>query len=398
MRRSAARSGGPEGLRVLVVPSSYFARERTVGGGERYALEYARALSVLTPTTLGLFDVTPRVERSGRLVLRTFGVRHFRERWGFPATRETLRALGEYDVIHALIFPTPLTDLLLLGARLRRQTVVLTDVGGGAPCWSTYLQRLHRRLDLNRGADGLALLSEHATGFFDGWGQPRVILYGGAALPDPAPAGGPEGGAGYALFVGRLLPHKGVLPLIEALGPDTPLHVVGRPYDPEYLARLRAAAEGKRVRFVLDADDEELARQYRGAALVLQPSIPVSPGANDTSELLGLVALEGMAHGKPVIVTRTASLPELVVEGETGFVVPPGDRAALRERVEALLADRALRERMGAAARRHVAARFTWDRVAERGLAFYRELRSPSARPAEGRLVSPAAEVGTWAH
>lgn len=365
-----SRRGG-EKPRVLVVPSSYFARERTVGGGERYAFEYARALSALTPTTLALFDREAKVERVGGLEVRTFAVRHFDERWGFPITRASWRALAEYDVVHPMIFPTPLTDLLILSAKLRGQTVVLTDVGGGIPCWSTYLQRVHGRASLNRLADGLAILSRHATGFFLDWPHPRTVLYGGADLPELTGAE-PRG---YALFVGRLLPHKGVLPLVEAIGPRTPLRVVGRPYDPGYFRSLQAAAQGKDVRFIPDADDAELARQYRGASVVLQPSIPVNRGANDTSELLGLVTLEGMAHGKPVIVTRAGSLPELVLDGTTGFVVEPGDREALRERVERLVGDPELSRRMGAAARRHVEDQFTWDVVARRGLAFYDRLR-----------------------
>ncbi|HEX2093815.1 MAG TPA: glycosyltransferase family 4 protein, partial [Longimicrobiaceae bacterium] len=167
---------------------------------------------------------------------------------------------------------------------------------------------------------------------------------------------------------------KGIPPLIESIGPTTPLRIVGRPYDPGYLEELRSAAVGKDVRFILDADDAELERQYRSAAVVLQPSLPVNPGPRDTSELLGLVTLEGMAHGKPVIVTRTGSLPELVVEGETGFVVPPGDRAALRARIETLLGDETLGRRMGEAARLHVERNFTWEQVARRGMALYREL------------------------
>jgi glycosyltransferase involved in cell wall biosynthesis len=81
-----------------------------------------------------------------------------------------------------------------------------------------------------------------------------------------------------------------------------------------------------------------------------------------------------MACGKPVIVTRTASLPELVVDGKTGFIVPPNDLAALRAPIEKLVGDPALSQRMGADARRHVEENFTWNRVAQRGLDFYRGL------------------------
>jgi glycosyltransferase involved in cell wall biosynthesis len=367
-RRSGA--GAFEAPRVLVVPSSYFAHDRTVGGGERYAFEYARALSRLTPTTLGLFDLHPRRERVGELEVRTFRVPRRDERRGFPLSAETWRALAEFDLLHVMIFPTPLTDLLLLSARMRGQKVVLTDVGGGAPSLSTYLQKLHPRLNLNRLAHGLALLSRHSARQLADWPQPRTLLFGGAELPELA--GGVAEPQGYALFVGRLLPHKGVLPLIQAIGPETPLRVLGRPYDPAYLEQLRQAAEGKSVELIMDADDAELRRQYLGASVVLQPSVPVHEGAIDTAELLGLVTLEGMAHGKPVIVTRTASLPELVKDGETGFIVPPGDLRALRERIELLVSDPERSRAMGRAARRHVEETFTWDRVAERGLALYR--------------------------
>ncbi|HEY1173917.1 MAG TPA: glycosyltransferase family 4 protein [Verrucomicrobiae bacterium] len=358
--------------RVLVVPPSYFARERTVGGGERYALEYARALSAFTPTTLALFDTTASCEQQGSLTVKAFAVRHFNQRRGFPLTRQSWNELKEYDVIHAMVFPTPLTDLLMLEGRLRGQTLVLTDVGGGGSCWSTYLQKLHPRLSLNRLAHGLALLSEHAASFFTEWPHPKKILFGGVNLETFPATPVPEGG--YALFIGRLLSHKGVLPLIECVSADTPLHIVGRAYDKDYLARLQKAAEGKKVTFVMDADDARLRAELAGSAVVLQPSLPSDDPGGDKSELLGLVNLEAMASGRPVIVTRTCSLPELVRNGETGFIVPPGDQTALREKIELLLKDAGLAGRMGAAARAHIERNFTWPLVATRGLEFYQEL------------------------
>ncbi|MHB8520743.1 MAG: glycosyltransferase family 4 protein [Limisphaerales bacterium] len=359
-------------MRTLIIPPSYFSRERTVGGGERYALEYARALARLTPTTLGLFDLAAKRETLGSLEIRTFTVRHFDQRLGFPMTWASWRALREYDLIHIMVFPTPLTDLLLLSARWRGQVTVLTDVGGGGACWSTYLQKIRPRFNLNRLARGLALLSRHAAQFFADWPQPQTILYGGVNLDefgceDTMPKG-------YALFVGRLLPHKGVLPLIEALDSKTALHVVGRPYDRAYLAQLQQAAQRKNVQFILDADDAELRRQYAGANVVLQPTLPAENSNADKSELLGLVTLEAMGCGKPVIVTRTASLPELVVDGETGFVVAPFDSVALRACIEKLVADPTLSQTMGMVARRHVEQHFTWDRVVRQGFAFYQKL------------------------
>jgi glycosyltransferase involved in cell wall biosynthesis len=357
-------------------------------------MEYARALSHLTPTTLALFDLEEKRERVGDLIIRTFPARHLDERGIFPLHAATLREIGSFDVVHLMVFPTPISDLLVLSARLYGRKVVLTDVGGGTPCLSTYLQRLHPRANLNRLTHGLALLSRHSAAQFSGWPHPRTLLYGGAEIPEtPARSADPQG---YALYVGRLLPHKGVLPLIEAVSETTPLRVVGRPYDAEYFSRLREAARGKQIEFILDADDEELRRQYLGANVVLQPSLPIAQGANDTSELLGLVTLEGMAHGKPVIVTRTGSLPELVKDGETGYVVAPGDARALREHIEQLVANPGLSVSMGRAARAHVLENFTWDRVAARGLDFYRQLGARDSHAGGSAPPEPANPSGGY--
>ena len=92
------------------------------------------------------------------------------------------------------------------------------------------------------------------------------------------------------------------------------------------------------------------------------------------SELLGLVVLEAIASGTPVICSRLGGLPEIVEHGVTGYLVPPGDVAELRERIAELAADPALAARLGRNARDLVLARFTWKACAERCLAAYAEL------------------------
>ncbi len=369
MYRHSHRSLASKPQGVLVIPSSYFTTDRTVGGGERYALEYAKALSRLTPTTLGLFGPEPATEQVGELTIRTFEMsRSKQQALLYPLCLRTLRNLKGYDLFHVMVFPTPLTDLLLLLSRLWGRKVVLTDVGGGIPCLSTYLKRVWKKADLTRMAHGLALLSNYAARFFHDWSQPKTVLYGGVNTDMFSP--GEQGPEGYALYVGRLLPHKGVLPLIQALDAKTPLHVVGRPYDQEYVNSLKQAAVGKPIRFIFDANDTELLREYRGANVVLQPSLP----SCDKSELLGMVALEAMGCGKPVIVTDTTSLPELVIDGVTGHVVPAGQPGPLRHAVEKFVANPALSLAWGAAARQHVIRQFGWTEAARRRLALYETL------------------------
>jgi glycosyltransferase involved in cell wall biosynthesis len=364
----------PWSPRVLVVPASTFARQRTLGGGERYAQEYVRALQHATPTAQGLFDLRARAAApEGGIPIERIPVRHFSLRRGVGLMRGTFTALDPYEVLHLMCFPTPFSEFLAVWGRWKRKLVVLTDVGGGGWCWSAYLKKLNDRWDAHRMAHGLAHLSKYAAGFFTDWGQPQTVLFGGAdTFPPPAESETRPGG--YALFVGRLLPHKGVLELIRSVGPATPLRVVGRPYAPEYFEQLKREADGKRVEFFTNASDAEMRRHVAEASVVLQPSIPAPGAGGDKSELLGLVALEGMAAGKPAIVTSITSLPELVVDGETGYVVAPHDLTSLGRRVEALVSDPELSVRLGRKARARVEAEFTWAATAARGLDFYRRL------------------------
>jgi len=92
------------------------------------------------------------------------------------------------------------------------------------------------------------------------------------------------------------------------------------------------------------------------------------------SELLGLAALEAMASGTPVVASRTGGLAEVVADGETGFLVPPGDTRALADRLARLTSDRRLAARLGANARDLVVQQFTWRACAERCLAAYETL------------------------
>jgi len=92
------------------------------------------------------------------------------------------------------------------------------------------------------------------------------------------------------------------------------------------------------------------------------------------AELLGLSVLEAMASGTPVVASRLDALPEVVRDGETGFLVTPGDVEELRDRLTLLLADPGLAARMGSRAREVVAEFFTWDACAQRCLAAYAEL------------------------
>ena len=99
----------------------------------------------------------------------------------------------------------------------------------------------------------------------------------------------------------------------------------------------------------------QMPQVYQNAAVVVIPSLWEEP--------FGLVAVEAMACGLPVVASRQGGLESIVVEAETGFLVKPGDDAALADRLEELLTDVNLRQRMGSEARRRAVEFFDWDKI-----------------------------------
>lgn len=354
--------------RVAVVYPVAFGPEGIFGGGERYALELARALSRTVPTRLVTFGDRRRRERVEDLEIETFrpltllhGARTNPLSFRFLAT--LLRA----DVVHCVAWNTVVTDLAVLCGRLLGKKVYVTDVGGGA------FLTLNRWLPLARLVHGFLIIAEAGTAQFEPFRDRLRIIYAGIDTARYRPD--PEASRSGVLFVGRLLPHKGIDTLVRALPPGVRLRIVGRPYHAEYFALLEELAEGKEVELVTDASDEDVERFYQEAAVAVLPSVEhtVYGDFAPLPELLGFTAMEAMASATPVICTRVGGLPELVRDGLTGYLVPPGDPEALGDRIRRLLDDPALARAMGAAARERIERHFTWDSVAARCLEAYEE-------------------------
>jgi len=158
------------------------------------------------------------------------------------------------------------------------------------------------------------------------------------------------------LFVGKELRRKGVDTLLGAFRevrahvPQARLVVVGRDLP---VHQDGVEAPGKVV------DRERLRGYYEQADVFALPAL-FEPCAN--------VVAEAMAHGLPCVVSDGGGLSEFVVEGQTGFVVPAGDPAALARRLITLLESEALRQEMGRNGRDRVCREFTWDAVVARML------------------------------
>jgi glycogen synthase len=172
----------------------------------------------------------------------------------------------------------------------------------------------------------------------------------------------------YVLFVGRISEQKGLFPLlaaVDALPADVQLVLcAASPDTPELGQRLAAGVAGRpRVRWInAMLPREDVVQLYSHASVFVCPSI---------YEPFGLINLEAMACGTAVVATAVGGIPEVVVDGETGLLVAPGDSDALAQAIRRLLDDRALASALGRAGRRRVEALFSWDRIAERTLGVY---------------------------
>ena len=365
LRFSSAIGGCPPVAHI--VPAPFDPGDGIIGGAERYSFELARHMADRVPTRLISFGDRDRTTRIGPLqvtVLRSHYVRGQRTNPISPRLWHELRDVG---IVHCHQQHVLASSLAAIFARLRRQRVFATDLGGGGFDVSSYISTdawFHGHLHISE-------YSRHVAGHA---GSPRArVILGGVDVDKFSPAPLPTDAV---LFVGRLLPHKGVHDLIDAMPATVPLRVVGRAMDADYLNTLRARAAGKCITFLHDTGDDQLVEEYRRALCVVLPSVYTTPDGRSTRipELLGQTLLEGMACGRPAICTDVASMPEVVAHDETGLIVPPNNPPALGAAIAALNQDREMAARMGEAGRRRVLERFRWEQVVDRCLDAYATL------------------------
>jgi len=195
----------------------------------------------------------------------------------------------------------------------------------------------------------------------------RVIPY---TVGFPETAAGPSlpraGDSFLILFVGSLVERKGVRYLIDAL-PLLPaqlrakLVIIG---DGAERSRLEAQVRARGLQHLVEVRgrvaEQELRRAYGAASVLVLPAIVDARG--DT-EGLGVVLLEAMSYGVPVIGSDLGGITDIVVDGQTGLLVPPQDSAALAAALERLATDRDLAKRLGEAGAGHVRRHFSWPAI-----------------------------------
>jgi D-inositol-3-phosphate glycosyltransferase len=207
----------------------------------------------------------------------------------------------------------------------------------------------------------------------------HVVPCGVDAFPPGPPAEGPwHGGRGRILSLSRLVERKGVDTIISALAhvPDAELVVAGGPStgfdaDPEVM-RLRSVAEqagvADRVSLIGPVTRIDVPALLRSADVV---------ACTPWYEPFGIVPLEAMACGRPVVASAVGGLLDTVIDGVTGIHVPPRDPARLAAVLRDLLDDPVCRDSLGRAGLAQVAAKYTWPRVAAATEDVYRRIVTP---------------------
>ena len=350
-----------------VVPALFAKGDGVIGGAERYAYELARHMSALVPTSLVTFGERSREERHDDLRVRVIGgAWHVRGQHNNPFSFELLGEARRAGVLHCHQQHIVASTATAIAARLTGARAFCSDLGGGGWDISAYVSTdslFHGHLHISG-------YSRHIAGH-DRLASAHVIGGGvdaGKFSPDPAVSR-----SGRVLFVGRVLPHKGVDVIVQALSDGMALDIVGHVRDERYLQDLQRLAIGKSVTFHHDLDDAALVRMYRSALCVVLPSVydDMYGGHTDVPELLGQTLLEGMACGTPAVGTHVASIPEIIEDGVTGFLVAPNNPAMLGRALTCLASNPVRSRQIGDEARRAVVERFSWPAVVSRCLAVY---------------------------
>jgi phosphatidylinositol alpha-mannosyltransferase len=284
-----------------------------------------------------------------------------------------LFASTPFDVLHVHEPLTPILPWFVL--KHARAPIVGTfhvhREGGHSlyPIARPWLRPLMRRVDYRIAVSESArrTVAQHFPGEYDI--VPNGLDVDAFSAPRPRPAAMAMGRR-HVLYVGRLEPRKGVGHLIRAVASvqrsvaDARLIVVGDGPDRGALNDL-ARSVGADVIFAGRVDDQELPAYYQASDVVCSPSL--------RGESFGIVLLEAMACGKPIVASRIAGYEALVGNAGGGPLVPPGDADAIADALVSLLGDEALRREFGGRGSAAVRA-YDWSAIAGRLDAIYRRV------------------------
>lgn len=325
-------------MKIVHITPTYFDESSIIGGGERYPTELAHSMANFVDTTLVSFSSARKNFTQGNLRIATYPVKKLiHGNKVNPLSFQYLRSIINADIVHIHHIHTLVSDLGCLLAGLLGKRVFVTDYGGGGSLV------LNQKLPVFRGYKNAIAYSRFGLDFIPTELQKKSILIKGGIDTDKFYPDSSLKKEKNILYVGRILPHKGINYLIDAFRllnrSDYKLKIIGRVYSEEFYQDLKQQADGLNVEFVHDADDQRLLHEYRTAMVTVLPSVHTTCYGDYTPvpELMGFTLLESQACGTPVICTDAGAMHEFVDDGKTGFVVKQNSGEAIATAIKTII-------------------------------------------------------------
>ncbi|RUR86790.1 glycosyltransferase family 4 protein [Chlorogloeopsis fritschii PCC 9212] len=363
-------------MRIVHITPTYFDNSSVIGGGERYPTELASWMSKFVDTTLVSFSSVRKSYRQETLKTEIYPVKYLiHGNKSNPLSFSYLGSILNADIVHIHHIYTLVSDLGCLTAFLLGKRVFVTDYGGGGSLV------LNQKLPVFQCYKNAIAYSRFGLNFIPKELQKKAVLIKGGIDTDKFCPNPSLRKKNKILYVGRILPHKGINYLIEGFRslnrPDYKLKIVGRVYNEEFYQYLKQLAEGVSVEFVHDADDLKLLHEYRTALVTVLPSVHTDCYGNysPVPELMGFTLLESQACGTPAICTDAGAMHEFVDNGNTGFVVKQNSGEAIAAALSQIINLSPMKYTEFQARCREWVESLSWSMVVQKHLDFYKSTK-----------------------
>lgn len=325
-------------MKIVHITPTYFDNSSVIGGGERYPTELATWMAKYVDTTLVSFSDRRNTYQENKLKIEIYPVKHLIHSNKInPLSFQYISSILAADIVHIHHIYTLVSDLGCLASSLLGKRVFVTDYGGGG----SFV--LNQKLPVFKYYKNAIAYSQFGLDFIPPELQKKSVLIKGGIDTDKFCPDVALEKENTILYVGRILPHKGINYLIDAFRilnrPDYKLKIVGRIYNQEFYNHLKHLAESLAVEFIHNADDNQLLQEYRTARVTVLPSVHTDCYGNYSPipELMGFTLLESQACGTPVICTDAGAMHEFIDDKRTGFVVKQNSGEAIAEALNHLV-------------------------------------------------------------
>lgn len=333
-----------------------------MGGGGRYPFELAKSISQLGHDEVELLffsNIHDSIMLDNMKISLVPGVNFFTRFNGFvnplPISLTFFKKIKEADIVHGIQIRTEATMLATIFGKLIGKPVFLTDNNFNG-------LSLSRIIRVERLADAVLTISKED---YDSWHvKHKKIIYGGVNIHNfPYKKEKQK----YVIYAGRIVAHKGVDVLVEAIPNDYQLIIAGSTSEEDYLAYLEKISKNKKVKIIKNPSDKKLVELYRNASCFVLPATAKDylgrvwgrPG------LYALVVPEAMSCGTPVIVSNVGALPYFIEDNKNGLVFKDRDVDDLRKKLLTIITNKKLIERMGNYGRKLVEEKYSWVSIAK---------------------------------